>query len=140
MSQENVEIVRSSYEAFNARDNEALKELYDPGAIIVRGLEGWPEGEEPVVGREEIIRSFEAGRDAFDADALEPISVLDAGDRVVVRQVWRGTGHGPEARIEWTVVCTMRKGKVFLLEFFWDHAEALETLGLSQEDAQTDPF
>jgi hypothetical protein len=26
----------------------------------------------------------------------------------------------------------VRKGRVFYVEFFWDHAEALETLGLSE--------
>ena len=32
---------------------------------------------------------------------------------------------------EQTVVFTLRKGKIFLLEYFWDHAEALEAVGLS---------
>jgi ketosteroid isomerase-like protein len=132
MSQENVEIVRAAYRAFNAGDMDALREFYDPGAIVVRGLEGWPEGEEPVVGREAIIRSFQEGREAWDADALEMAGLIDLGDRVVVRQVWRGIGRGPAARIEWTVVCTLRKGKIFLLEQFWDHAEALEAVGLSE--------
>ena len=43
MSQENVEVVRAAYEAYNARDMDAFRELYDPGAIIVRGLDGSPE-------------------------------------------------------------------------------------------------
>jgi hypothetical protein len=34
--------------------------------------------------------------------------------------------------MELTGVFTIRKGKVFAMEFFWDHAEALETLGLSE--------
>jgi ketosteroid isomerase-like protein len=36
MSQENVELVRAAYAAWNAGDMGALCELYDPGAIIVR--------------------------------------------------------------------------------------------------------
>jgi ketosteroid isomerase-like protein len=133
MSQENVEIVRAAYRAFNVGDMDALRELYDPGAILVRGLEAWPEGEEPVVGREAIIRSFQEGREAWDADTLEMAGLIDLGDRVVVRQVWCGVGRGPAARIEWTVICTLRKGKIFLLEQFWDHDEALEALGLSDQ-------
>ena len=31
-----------------------------------------------------------------------------------------------------TGVYTLRKGRVVSIEFFWDHAEALETLGLSE--------
>jgi ketosteroid isomerase-like protein len=42
MSQENVEIVRRAYAAWNAGDMEALRELYDPD-VIMRAIEGWPE-------------------------------------------------------------------------------------------------
>jgi hypothetical protein len=34
-----------------------------------------------------------------------------------------------------TWVGTIRKGKIFGLEFFWDHSEALEAVGLSEQDA-----
>jgi hypothetical protein len=36
--------------------------------------------------------------------------------------------------MEVTQVITVRKGRVFLLEHFWDHAEALEAVGLSEQD------
>jgi len=32
----------------------------------------------------------------------------------------------------------VRKGKLLVIENFWDHAEALETLGLSGQDAHSD--
>ena len=32
--------------------------------------------------------------------------------------------------MEGTIVFTMRKGRIFYQEFFWDHAEALEAVGL----------
>jgi ketosteroid isomerase-like protein len=133
MSQENVEVLQAVYEAWNAGNMDALRELYDPGAIIVRGLEGWPEGGDPSVGREAVIRVFEGLREAWDADTFETVGdLVDVGDRVVVRQVWRGVGRGPESTMEFTVVYTFRTGKVFLMEYFWDHAEVLETLGLSE--------
>ena len=34
--------------------------------------------------------------------------------------------------LEVSSVNTLRRGTVILLEYFWDHAEALETLGLSE--------
>lgn len=49
-----------------------------------------------------------------------------------MRFIWRGVGHGPESNIEGTGVYTVRKGRIFSIEFFWDHAEALEILGLSE--------
>ena len=72
-------------------------------------------------------------RDTWDADALQPISdFLDAADHVFVRFIWRGVGHGPELNMEFTGVLTVRRDRIVFVEFFWDHAEALETLGLSE--------
>ena len=131
MSQENVEIVRAAYAAWNAGDNHALRELCDPN-IIWRPPEGWPEPG-PFVGREAVMRWWEQVRETWDADTVEPISdFVDAGDRVAVRQVWRGAGHGPHMNMEMTAVFTARKGRIFCQEFFWDHAEALEAVGLSE--------
>ena len=85
------------------------------------------------MGREAAVRFFEQLRDTWDVTALEPISdFIDAGDRVAVRYSWRGAGHGPDLDMGLTLVFTMRKGKVFYQEFFWDHAEALEAAGLSE--------
>ena len=137
MSQENVELVRATIEVWNAGDMDALRELYDPD-VILRMPEGWPEPG-PYVGREAVMRHWEQQREAFDADTVEPISdFIDTADHVLVRFVWRGTGHGPESNMEVTQVITVRKGRVFLLEHFWNHAEALETVGLSEQDARAD--
>jgi ketosteroid isomerase-like protein len=122
--------VRAVFEAWNAGDMDAVRELYDPD-VFVRSLEGWPEPG-PYVGREAVMRQWEVQREAFNADKLEAISdFVDAADRVVVRFIWHGAGHGPETNLELTGVHTLRKGKIAYQEFFWDHAEALETLGLS---------
>ena len=42
MSQENVEVVRAGFEAWNAGDMEALRELLDSG-VVLRMPQGWPE-------------------------------------------------------------------------------------------------
>jgi ketosteroid isomerase-like protein len=131
MSQENVEIVRAVFEAYNAADMDAVRELYDPD-VIVRTVKDWPEPG-PYVGREAAMRFHEQLRDTWDADTLVPTSdFIDAGDRVAVRYIWRGAGHGPDLNMEVTLVFTMRNGRVFNIEFFWDHAEALEAAGLSE--------
>ena len=137
MSQDNVEIVRTAFEAWNTGDMLAVCELLDPDALIVRGLEGWPEGSQ-TVGREAIMRLWEQLREAWDVDTLEPVEFIDAVDRVVARLIWHGAGHGPEAHMEFSQVWTLRKGKVFLMEYFWNHAEALEALELSGQDAHAD--
>ena len=131
MSQENVEIVQRAYEAWNTGDMDALRELYDPDAIL-RTPEGWPEPG-PFVGREAVMRYWEQVRETWDANALVPISdFIDAADRVVVRHTWRVAGQGPEVNMEVTAVLMVRKGKIVYHEFFWDHAKALEAVGLSE--------
>ena len=42
------------------------------------------------------MRGFGRMRETWDADGAETITdFIDAGDRVVARFIWRGTGHGP---------------------------------------------
>ena len=131
MSQENVEVVRAAFAAWNAGDMDAFRGLYDP-EIIVRPPERWPEPG-PFVGRDAVMRWFEQLRATWDADAVEPISdFLDAGERVVVRMIWHGAGFGPEANLEFTHVYTVRRRRIFFVEYFWDHADALEAAGLRE--------
>jgi len=132
MSQENVEIVRASVEAWNAGDMDAFRELYDPDAIM-RMAADWPEPG-PYFGREAIMREYEQLRQTWDGrDTAEPIGdFIDAGDRVAVRFIWRGGGQGPEAELELTVIWTVRTGRILAAHYFRDYAEALETLGLRE--------
>ena len=116
MSQENVEVVRAAFGAWNAGDMDALREMHDP-RVIARP-QGWPEPG-PFVGRDAVVRWYAQLRATWDADAVEPISdFLDAGERVVVRVIWHGAGFGPEANLEFTVVYTVRERRLFYIEFF----------------------
>jgi ketosteroid isomerase-like protein len=130
MSEENVDVVRSGFEAWNAGDMDALRELHDAN-VIMRPAEGWPEPG-PFEGREACMRWYEQLREAFDINAGKLISVADADDHVVATFLWHGMGRGPESNMEFTGVYTVRRGKVVLVEYFWDHDEALETAGLRE--------
>ena len=135
MSQENVEIVRAMFEAYSAGDMDAFRELHDPD-VIGRMPEGWPEG--PFMGREALMRQFEQLRETFGATSVRPISdFINAGDRVIVRLAYHGEGHGPEMNFQMTQVFTVRNGKILYREYFLDHAEALEAVGLSEQDAHS---
>jgi ketosteroid isomerase-like protein len=131
VSETNVEVVQASLDAWNAGDMDAYSALHDPNVIWAR-FEGWPEAE-TIVGLEACRSQWERMRAAFDANSAEPIGdPVAAGDRVVLRFLWRGTGAGPEMNMELTSVLTLRKGKIFIIENFWDHAEALEAIGLTE--------
>jgi ketosteroid isomerase-like protein len=130
MSEENVKVVRAAIEAWNAGDMDAFRELCDP-EIIVQPAESWAESG-PFVGREAVMRQWHRLRETFDADAVEPISdFIEAADRVLMRQIWRGVGRG-QSNIELTNVITVRNGRIVYQEFFWDHAEALKAAGLRE--------
>ena len=132
MSQENVEIARSFYVAFNAGDMEAVRETLDPDVVIGRELEGWPETG-PFVGRDAVMRQWERTREPFgDTFTLESVSIIDAGDRVVARMIAHGVGRGPAFNLEITTVTTFRNGRSILIDYFWDYAEALKAVGLEE--------
>ena len=131
MSRENVEIAQAAFAAWNLGDMDALRELYDPDAIA-RPLENSLD-QGLAVGRDAILRQFERTREALDHDVLEPVTEFTAiADHVVVRYLWQGTGHGPDMNMDMTLIYTIRRGRIFEVEFFWDYAEALEAVGLRE--------
>ena len=129
MSQENVKVLRASFDVWNTGDMTALGELFDTDAVV-RPPARWPESG-PFVGRDAAVRFFKQVRDAWEADLIEPISdFVDAGDRVAVRFAWRARGRGPAADMEMSAIARVRDGKMLSLDFCWDHADALEAVGL----------
>ena len=132
MSLENVEVVRAGIDAWNAGDMERLRAAYHPDVVMYH-LEGWPEPG-PSVGRDAVMRQWENQRENLDVDSVEPVSdFIDAGHRVIVRYRWRGTGSGPDLKMEFTGVHTLRNGRILVQEWFWNHSEALEAVGLRGE-------
>jgi DnaK suppressor protein len=72
-------------------------------------------------------------------DTVEVIGpYIEVGDRVAVRQIWHGAGQGPEAGLEMTNMITVRDGVAVEQTFFWDHAQALEALGLREQKDDAD--
>jgi uncharacterized protein YndB with AHSA1/START domain len=57
------------------------------------------------VGREAVIRWYEQLRETWDAYVTELIGdIIDAADRVVVRQIWHAAGRGPDLNMDATAV------------------------------------
>jgi ketosteroid isomerase-like protein len=91
------------------------------------------------MGRDTVIGQWERMRELWDEDEVEMLAdYIDAADRVAVRMIWRERGDGHEAESEATGIFTIRNGKIRVAEFFWDHTEALEALGLSQQNPHAD--
>jgi hypothetical protein len=85
------------------------------------------------VGRDAVTRQVKQLRETWDSDSFELVSeFIDVGDRVAVRFIWEGAGYGPESKIEATGLDTVRNGMIVAIELFWEHAQVLEALGLSE--------
>ena len=131
MSQENVEVVKAVFDAWNAGDGDRLRDLYDPN-VVMQTVPDWPEPG-PYVGREAVMGFFKGLRETWDSDAVEPNrGFIEVADHVLVRHTWRGLGRGPDLNMATTLIFTLRRGRVIYHEFFWDHDEALKAVGLEE--------
>jgi ketosteroid isomerase-like protein len=141
MSQENVEIIRRAAEVFDTGDLERwVSEFFhpdiewrtsveDPDAATHRG----PEALKRYV-EQWTVESFEGLR----AEIEEYIYAGD--DRVFTWVHWTGRGRSSGVEADWylAVIYTLRDGKVERAEEYFDRGEALEAVGLSEQDARVD--
>jgi ketosteroid isomerase-like protein len=133
MSEENVEIIRAGFDAFNRGDYEVWVAGYDqevemhdlaesPDTAIYRGHAGLREWLAKV-------------KDAFGGGIRFETKSFTEGDDVVLAEVLASaTGIESGAPIRMTTHCVyrLRNRKVVWTQCFVDRAEALEAAGLSQ--------
>jgi len=129
LSQENVEVVRSAWEAFTRRDNDAVFRLYDPEVEIhdvfydriYRGLDG-------------VRDYFREWVSIFDALGSEVEEWIDAGDDViaVLRSHGRGKRSGVPVEQHESHLWTLRDGKLRRLRIYRSRDEALKAAGLEE--------
>jgi ketosteroid isomerase-like protein len=133
-SQENVDLVRSSIEAYMAGDHEAYLDFFTEDVEGCPDVSRFPEAK-PFRGREEFGRFLAEIDEGWEGGASVAgiREVFPVGDRVVARTDWGGRGRasGIELRSSLTAIYTFRDGRIAKIEWFLDHAEALEAVGLS---------
>ena len=137
MSQENVEIVKAAYDAFNREDLDAVFKDAAPGCEtdFSRALGPW----RGVFGLDQIRRVVGEFRETWESARVEPHEFIEAGDLVVVpgTQHLKGRG-GIEVVVRGTFVWTIRNGAVERVTMYQERQDALEDLGLSEQDAHAD--
>jgi ketosteroid isomerase-like protein len=133
MSQENLEIVRQSLEAFNSKGVDGLASFWHPD-IEWRAVEGAPDDVGEMHGREALRRYAQDWLDTFDNFTFVAEELLDgADDRVVAVQRITGRARlsGVETEFRYAVVCTIQDGKIIRGREYATRAEALEAVGLT---------
>jgi ketosteroid isomerase-like protein len=138
MSQENVEVVRRAFEAFNRGGVDACisEGVWSPEIIWDATPSGIP-GLGVYRGHEEVKTLFEDdwfNAFPFEEWAVELEEVIDAQGRVIAmsRQHGRGASSGAVAELEIAQINTLRDGQIVRIDNYLDRAKALEAAGLSE--------
>jgi ketosteroid isomerase-like protein len=134
MSQENVEIIRRAFEAFNGGNRAAFLSFYDDDIVLHIAPPSIDAGS--YYGAEEVERQYTRMFAPFgETYRVEIEDLIDAGDSVVVCSRPKGRGRRSGAAVEgppgWGVF-TMRAGRIIRIDHPADRAEALEAVGLSE--------
>jgi ketosteroid isomerase-like protein len=132
MSQENVEIVRSIYEALNGGDWDAAFATSAPDVEMTVPSGGPNAG--TYRGREDVQGFWEEVLTPFEAWTAEPEEFFKHRDQIAVVLRFRTRPKGTSAEIENRIghLWTIRDGLVVSMRFFAKPEDALEAAGLSE--------
>jgi ketosteroid isomerase-like protein len=134
MSEENVEIVRRSWQAFVDGGLDALTEYLDP-EINWRAIEGAPDDVGEMHGKNAVRRYLQDWLDTFEGITSVPTELIDAGDDLVVAALHvtgRARLSGIETELRYAVVYTVRNGRIVRGREYADRDEALKAVGLAE--------
>jgi ketosteroid isomerase-like protein len=128
VSQQNVELLMRSNEAFRRADWNVWGATFDAD-VLIRTDPNWPE--RIIFGRRAAIEWGRSVERSLGTD-VRIAEIKDLGDRLLARNVWKTQGQvsGVEGELAWSELLTVRDGKFVFVEMFFDHQHALNTLGL----------
>jgi hypothetical protein len=127
-----VRLTRRGFAAANRRDFDLLLIGFDP-AIELHPM--FPlDFEANYHGHGGYREAWRVILEAFEDVRLDPLELLDLGDRWLVTIEWNGHGAGSGVSIsqQGFQLFTMRRGLVVRQDDFVDRAKALEAVGLSE--------
>ena len=131
MSERNLEIIRTLWEANRRRDWDAVFAAYAPDVVWkdISGFWGdWGEARGP----EGIREAFGRWHEAFEDVEFGWEEATAAGDLVVVTYRIRGRGRGSGLEFDepFTLVWRLREGQVVEILAYTDRAEGLAAAGI----------
>jgi ketosteroid isomerase-like protein len=133
MSQENVDLVRAAFDAFERDDMDGVLSLCDPEIEITQAADllGAPQHQHGHAG---MLEAFAVWPEQWDDYRIEVISMTDLGDQVMVNQMSRGRGKDTGVAVEmlFTFLFLVRDGKITEWRIFTREDEALKAAGLAE--------
>ena len=132
MSQENVEIVRRAWDAWNRGDWDEWRSYLSPD-FELDGSSALGEWRGVTRGSDQVLRGIEQFLEPWKAVRIEIDELIDAGEHVVQR----GTAHfvgrdGIEVQAKGAYCWTFRDGVMIRGLFSNEFDDALEAAGLSE--------
>ncbi len=131
MSQENVEVVRAAYDAYNRGDLDVVLSNAAPDFEL-----DWSRGVGPQRGVYKLDQArpfFEDFGDTFESIRVEPKEFIEVDDGVIVPQTGYTRGRGGiETTARITLVWTIRDGAIVRICLYQDKQDALEAAGLRE--------
>jgi len=130
MSQENVEIVRRAWEAWERGDLTGWLDLVSDDLVTRRvGLDN-----ATFHGKEGFLEQASEWSEGFVEWSVAAEEFIDAGDQVVARnhQAARGEASGAPIEMDFWFVYTISQGKIARVDMFVNKREAHEAAGLSE--------
>ena len=134
MSEENVEVLKRSVEAYNRRDMDTLMDLVSPDYEFAPYLATLLETT-TYRGHEGLRRYFEDADSTWEEIQIRFDDVRDAGGGLVYAsgQLYgKGRASGLEVQVPLACVAEVRDGKLTRLQSYEKAQEALEAAGLSE--------
>jgi ketosteroid isomerase-like protein len=134
MSEENLEAVRRSNQAFNDGDIDAALEVWDREAVYYE-QPGTPlDTGEVLRGRDQIRASLMSYVAEFPDFQSEIEELVDAGGKVICLQRWTGTGResGLSVSLPEVILLSFENGKIIEGRVYPDRGSALEAAGLRE--------
>ena len=131
--------MRSVFAALNCGDRERAIELAHPEIVLDATRNVF--NPKTYVGKDGLRQWLTDTDDVWEGMHTEQDEFIDAGDRVVVigRLVGKGKGSGVEVGQPNATVLTIRDGLLIRYETgYTNRREALEAVGLSEQDAHAD--
>lgn len=126
VSDEDIEVVRRSFEAWNANDWSGLEAAYDP-KVVADPPEGWPEGE-TAHGWEAVRMQFVRLKEAWQDEHVQVDELEQVGEMVLARFRWvaQGKASGVDVTEPLWGLFGVRNARIVRLKYFLSRSSALE--------------
>jgi ketosteroid isomerase-like protein len=136
VSEENVDLVRASWEAWERGDMKAIFGFYDPEIVWDQTHADTPELSTVYHGHDGVRQFLRAWTAPFESYYAHAEDFSDAGEAVVVRCRQGGRGKQSGVKVEmppyWQVY-RLRDGLITRIEVYADHDEAVKAVGLEEQ-------